>query len=162
MWFKYCLRIQSCPWYNCLRSGARSPTAPNSSSVCTKVVLCARGNCIKLASKIDDGFTGVNFNRPAFNRMLRDLKLGKINCVMVKNLDRFGRGAKTGVYIEEHFVEPQVRFIALGENVDTATNSDELIDFYLTFGTCEILPNELNRFNCNRLDFINCNSINVN
>jgi len=32
----------------------------------------------------------------------------------------------------------------------------------LTFGTCEILPNELNRFNCNRLDFINCNSINVN
>ena len=49
---------------------------------------------------------------------------------MVKNLDRFGRGAKTGVYIEEHFVEPQVRFIALGENVDTATNSDELIDFY--------------------------------
>jgi len=79
---------------------------------------------------MDNGYTGVNFNRRNFQQMLRDLKSGRINCVMVKNLDRFGRGARTGVYIEEHFIEPQKRFIALGENVDTVLNCDELINFY--------------------------------
>ncbi|MCL2224792.1 MAG: recombinase family protein [Defluviitaleaceae bacterium] len=119
MCLKFCLRIQPCPWYNCLRSGARNPTAPNSSSVCTKVVLCARGNCIKLASKIDDGFSGTNQNRPAFKKMLADVKRGHINKILTKDLSRLGRnylevGNLAEVFLPQHGCE----LISLNEKLD--------------------------------------------
>jgi DNA invertase Pin-like site-specific DNA recombinase len=78
---------------------------------------------------IDVDFTGLNFERPELERLFRDLKAKRINCVMVKSVDRFGRGSKTEDMMEEHFTIPQVRFIALGENIDTIDGIGDLIGF---------------------------------
>ena len=131
MCLKVCLRIQHCPWYNCLRSGAKKcPNAPNSSSVCTKVVLCARGNCIKLASKIDDGISGTTFERPSFKRMIDDIEAGGITIVLCKDLSRLGRNnAMVAYYTEIFFIENRVRFIALNDGIDTAFGDNEIMPF---------------------------------
>lgn len=71
--------------------------------------------------KVDDGYTGVNFERPAFQAMLEDIKSGKVNCVIVKDLSRFGRNyIEAGRYIEKIFPYLGVRFIAINDNIDTA------------------------------------------
>lgn len=72
--------------------------------------------------KVDDGFSGVNFERPAFKEMLEDIKSGRVNCVIVKDLSRFGRDyIEAGRYIEKIFPYLGVRFIAINDNVDTAS-----------------------------------------
>lgn len=68
----------------------------------------------------DDGYTGTNFDRPDFQRMIRDIRQGVINCVVVKDLSRFGRDyIDVGRYLERWFPEHQVRFIALGDGIDS-------------------------------------------
>ena len=70
---------------------------------------------------IDNGLTGTNFNRPNFQRMLSDIKSGKVSCVIVKDLSRLGRNAiDTGYYIEQYFVQHKIRFIAVNDSYDTA------------------------------------------
>ena len=70
---------------------------------------------------IDNGKTGTNFERPAFQEMLQDIEAGKIQCVIVKDLSRLGRNyIDTGYYIQSYFPAYHVRFIALNENFDTA------------------------------------------
>ena len=72
---------------------------------------------------IDDGFTGTNFNRPSFQRLLEDIKNGKINCVIVKDLSRFGRNyIEVGNYIEQVFPLFNIRFIAINDLVDSFKN----------------------------------------
>lgn len=69
---------------------------------------------------IDDGYTGTNFNRPGFNRLMEDAKAKRINVVIVKDLSRFGRNyLQVGSYISEIFPQMNVRFIAIGDDVDT-------------------------------------------
>lgn len=69
---------------------------------------------------VDDGFSGTDFDRPAFKEMLEDIKNKKINCVIVKDLSRFGRDhVMTGYYTETFFPENNVRFISISESVDT-------------------------------------------
>ncbi len=69
---------------------------------------------------IDDGFTGTNFNRPDFQRMLRSIEAGKIQCVLVKDLSRFGRDyIETGRYLERWLPAHDVRFIAINDNIDS-------------------------------------------
>lgn len=76
----------------------------------------------------DDGWTGLNFNRPDFKRMMADIDVGKINTVIVNDLSRFGREyAEMGLIIEHYFEEKGVRFISLHENVDTKKSMDNLI-----------------------------------
>jgi DNA invertase Pin-like site-specific DNA recombinase len=76
----------------------------------------------------DDGYSGTNFNRPDFIRMLADIDEGKINLVVVKDLSRFGREyAQMGIYIEHHFEERDIRFIAVGENIDTLNGTDNIL-----------------------------------
>ena len=76
----------------------------------------------------DDGWTGLNFNRPDFKRMMADIDAGKINTVIVNDLSRFGREyAEMGLIIEHYFEEKGVRFISLHENVDTKKSMDNLI-----------------------------------
>ena len=71
-------------------------------------------------SYIDNGKTGTNFERPAFQEMMQDIEAGKIQCVMVKDLSRLGRNyIDTGYYIQSYFPAYKVRFIALNENFDT-------------------------------------------
>ena len=68
----------------------------------------------------DDGFTGSNFNRPAFEALKNDIEKGLINCVVVKDFSRLGRElSETGGYIEEYFLSKQVRFIAINDGYDT-------------------------------------------
>lgn len=69
----------------------------------------------------DDGYTGANFDRPQFQRMMEAIRIGEIDCVVVKDLSRFGReyiGA--GEYIEKVFPRLGVRFIAINDNYDNA------------------------------------------
>lgn len=68
----------------------------------------------------DDGFPGSSFIRPEFERMIKDIKAGKVNCVIVKDLSRFGRDyIESGRYIQKVFPSLGVRFIALSDNYDS-------------------------------------------
>ncbi len=79
-------------------------------------------------TEADDGFSGVSFERPAFQKMIGDIESGKINCVITKDLSRLGRNyLETGVYIEVYFPEHHVRYIAINDVVDT--NEQESADF---------------------------------
>lgn len=70
----------------------------------------------------DNGQTGTNFERPAFDRLLADVKAGKIDCIVVKDLSRFGRNYKeTGNYLERIFPFMDVRFVAVCDSFDTLT-----------------------------------------
>lgn len=69
---------------------------------------------------IDDGYSGTNFNRPDFRRMIKDIKDGNVNMVITKNLARLGRDyIETGRYIETFFPEHNIRYIAILDDVDT-------------------------------------------
>lgn len=73
---------------------------------------------------IDDGCSGVNFDRPDFQRMLQDIKNKKIDCVIVKDLSRLGRNyIEVGKYIERLFPLLGVRFIAINDNFDSADDT---------------------------------------
>lgn len=70
---------------------------------------------------VDDGFTGANFERPDFNRMIDDVKRGRIDCIVVKDLSRFGREyIGSGEYIQKVFPKLGIRFIAINDNYDNA------------------------------------------
>lgn len=72
---------------------------------------------------IDDGFTGTDFNRPSFQRLLEDMRNGNINCVVVKDLSRLGRNyIEVGNYIEQVFPLFNIRFIAINDSVDSFKN----------------------------------------
>ena len=72
---------------------------------------------------IDDGYSGTNFDRPGFERMITDIQKKKINLVIVKDLSRLGRDhVKTGYYIETFFPENKVRFISIMESYDSIKN----------------------------------------
>ena len=77
---------------------------------------------------IDDGYSGTNFDRPGFYRLLKDIELGKVNMVITKDMSRLGRDyIGTGNLIEKYFPEHNVRYIAITDNVDTfldSTNND--------------------------------------
>ena len=78
---------------------------------------------------IDNGFSGKRFDRPAFQEMLQDIRKGKINCVVVKDLSRLGRDYITvGYYLEMFFPRENVRFISINDQIDTTdgiTNRDK-------------------------------------
>ncbi len=78
----------------------------------------------------DDGYTGTNYDRPGFQKVLEAIKSGRVNCVIVKDLSRLGREyISTGKYIEKVFPGLGVRFIAINDDVDTENEKtgDELL-----------------------------------
>ena len=75
----------------------------------------------------DDGFTGSNFDRPAFEQLKQDIESRKIDCVIVKDLSRLGRELYlTGSYIEEYFLSKNVRFIAINDGYDSLVGDSML------------------------------------
>ena len=71
---------------------------------------------------VDDGWSGANFDRPAFKRMMGDIEAGQIDCVIVKDLSRLGRDyIGSGRLIQNTFPEHEVRFIAINDNYDSLT-----------------------------------------
>lgn len=95
---------------------------------------CEENNFIVASEYVDDGYSGTNFNRPAFMRMLKDIEQGRINCVIVKDLSRFGRNyLEVGQYLENYFPARNVRFIAINDNVDTNKGDSDLVPFMNIF-----------------------------
>ena len=79
---------------------------------------------------VDDGYSGTNFNRPDFQRMISMVEQGKIGTVIVKDLSRIGRNyLETGNYTEVIFPEYKVRFIAINDNVDSEQGDNEFAPF---------------------------------
>ena len=74
---------------------------------------------------VDDGFTGRNFNRPAFRRMISDIEAGRISCVITKDLSRLGRNyIESGSYMEVFFPKHNVRYIAITDNYDSLNKQE--------------------------------------
>ena len=83
---------------------------------------------------IDDGWSGTNFNRPDFQRMIADMENGRIGTIITKDLSRLGRDyLMTGQYIEMIFPEYNVRYIAINDNVDTLKSENEMMIFRNVF-----------------------------
>ena len=83
---------------------------------------------------VDDGYTGVNFDRPDFKRLMEDVKDRRINCIIVKDLSRFGRNyIEAGKYLEQVFPFLGVRFIAITDDIDTGRQQSDSEQFILPF-----------------------------
>lgn len=79
---------------------------------------------------IDDGYSGMNFDRPGFRNLLGDIELGLINMVITKDLSRLGRDyIMTGYYSEIYFQAKGVRYIAIGDNFDSEKANNEIAPF---------------------------------
>lgn len=79
---------------------------------------------------IDDGYSGTNFDRPDFQRMLNDIEDEKVNMVITKDLSRLGRDyIRTGYYIDFYFKDKDVRYIAINDNVDTLYDNNDIAPF---------------------------------
>ena len=108
----------------------------------------------------DDGYSGTNFNRPGFAALLEEIEAGRVETLVVKDLSRFGRNyLQVGYYTEILFPKKGVRFIAINNNVDSATPQDICTDpaLYLCgrrhFGCRQTVLKELRRSmlaRCNR------------
>ena len=93
---------------------------------------------------IDDGWSGTNFDRHGFIRMMEDIYSGDVNCVIVKDLSRFGRNyTDAGNYLDNIFVRLQIRFIALNNGIDTATNNMNAATRCITVGVQNVINESL-------------------
>lgn len=92
-------------------------------------------NDITLADEyVDDGYSGTNFDRPAFAKMMADINDKKINCIIVKDLSRLGRNyIETGKYLEKIFPILGVRFIAINDNYDSYAGNDDSDNIIIPF-----------------------------
>ena len=85
-----------------------------------------------VSERVDDGYSGVLFDRPAFQEMMDDIVAGKVNCVIVKDLSRLGREyIETGRYLRQIFPTYGVRFISVNDGIDTA-NEKSGDDLHIT------------------------------
>ena len=80
---------------------------------------------------VDDGYSGTNFERPSFKKMITDIENGKINCVITKHLSRLGRNyLQSGAYIEMYFPQKNIRYIAITDGIDTLnSNQNDIMPF---------------------------------
>ena len=84
---------------------------------------CLKNGFNLIDEYVDDGYSGTNFDRPGFIRLIEDIKNKKINLVVVKDLSRLGRDhVMTGYYIETYFPDNKIRFISIVENYDSMKN----------------------------------------
>ena len=82
----------------------------------------------------DDGYTGTNFERPGFEKMMTAVREKRIDCIVVKDLSRFGRDyIESGKYIQKIFPMLGVRFIAINDSYDSADTENHANDFVLPF-----------------------------
>ena len=79
---------------------------------------------------VDDGYSGLNFDRPDFQRMLNDIDAGKVNMVITKDLSRLGRDyIMTGYYTEIYFSNKNIRYIAVNDNIDSIKDNNDIAPF---------------------------------
>ena len=81
---------------------------------------------------VDDGYSGVNFDRPGFQAMMESVRSGKVNCIIVKDLSRFGRNfVEAGKYLQQIFPFLGVRFIAINDNYDSLKSDYQTSNLYV-------------------------------
>ena len=81
---------------------------------------CRRNGITLVREFSDDGWSGGNFDRPAFQEMMRQLEFGNVNTVITKDLSRLGRDMReSSYYAEQFFPENGIRYIAISDNFDT-------------------------------------------
>ena len=81
-------------------------------------------------SYVDDGYTGTNFNRPGFQKLLEDIEMGYVSVIIVKDMSRLGRDyLQVGYYTDTYFPDRNIRFIAVNDCVDSADGENELAPF---------------------------------
>ena len=91
---------------------------------------CATNYIPVYSEYVDDGVSGLTFERDSFKRMISDIEGGKISTVVCKDLSRLGRNnALVAYYTEIYFVERQIRFIAINDNIDSAVGENEIMGF---------------------------------
>lgn len=79
---------------------------------------------------VDDGYTGTNFNRPGFQKLIEDIELGYVSTVVVKDMSRLGRDyLQVGYYTDTYFPDRDIRFIAINDCVDSNDGENELAPF---------------------------------
>ena len=79
---------------------------------------------------VDDGYTGTNFNRPGFQKLLEDIEMGYVAAIIVKDMSRLGRDyLQVGYYTDNYFPEHSIRFIAVNDCVDSNDGENELAPF---------------------------------
>jgi len=79
-----------------------------------------------VAEKVDDGWSGILFDRPAFKEMMEEIEAGRVNCCVCKDLSRLGREyIETGRYLRRIFPAYGVRFVAINDNIDTLNDSGD-------------------------------------
>ena len=93
---------------------------------------------------VDDGYSGTNFNRPDFIRMMDDVYEGEIQCVIVKDLSRLGRNySETSRFIDDVFPRLNVRFIAINNGIDTASNAMNAATQCISVGVTNVINESL-------------------
>jgi DNA invertase Pin-like site-specific DNA recombinase len=79
---------------------------------------------------VDDGYTGTNFNRPRFQKLLEDIEQGYVTTVIVKDMSRLGRDyLQVGYYTDTYFPDHNIRFIAINDCVDSDDGENEFAPF---------------------------------
>ncbi len=82
----------------------------------------------------DNGYTGMNFNRPDFIRLKKDLESGEINCILVKDVSRLGRNfILTSEYVERYFPNNGIRFICINDNYDSSDENADAASLMMPF-----------------------------
>ena len=89
---------------------------------------------------VDDGYSGGNFDRPDFKRMMDDIYAGKVNCIVVKDLSRFARNhTEGGLYLDKIFVKLKVRFIAINNQIDIGIGGIKTMSDFMQVGIVNIM-----------------------
>ncbi len=77
---------------------------------------------------VDDGYTGTNFNRPSFQKLLEDIEMGYVSTIIVKDMSRLGRDyLKVGYYTDTYFPDHDIRFIAINDCVDSDDGENSFV-----------------------------------
>ena len=88
----------------------------------------------KTTEFVDDGYSGTNFERPSFIRMMSEIEKRRIDCVVVKDLSRFGRNyIETGKYLERIFPMYEVRFLSVNDNYDSMDDKNDADQIVIPF-----------------------------
>lgn len=89
---------------------------------------------------VDDGCTGTDFERSGFLRMASDIRSGKVNCVIVKDLSRFGRNyTEAGYYVDDVFLDYDVRFISVNNAIDTKAGNSNAFTHCINMGVTNVI-----------------------
>ena len=131
------LKVYHAGIYTRLSQDRKEEYRDKSNSLAMQEKLCIKEAKEKEISVVkvyqDYEYTGTNFKRPAFNEMMEDVKKRKINCIIVKDLSRFGREyLEIGNYIEKVFPFLGIRFISVNDHFDTENESDDKKEFEIT------------------------------